>query len=166
MSEIADKINALLTSELLRNCPVLSGNMRAHIHEEKPGTICIEAPWYDINLWKETGVILYEQTRGVFEEQEKGKKRKIWKEVPVTEYRVPGPDDLFYKPIDYSKYKPPKYTTRVRPMYQFVADGYAQIVNYWGAFFQGRHKGWVNDTVKNVVATIAVQYNAEVIYEI
>lgn len=57
------KITNLLTSLLETNCPVLSGNMKAHLEvvkaEPKEVVICISAPFYDLKKWRETGAIVY-----------------------------------------------------------------------------------------------------------
>lgn len=57
------KITNLLTSLLETNCPVLSGNMKAHLEvlTAKPDevVVCISAPFYDIKEWERTGNIIY-----------------------------------------------------------------------------------------------------------
>lgn len=51
-----------LTHNLFAYCPVLSGNMRAHITMnifKRQTRIVIRAPFYDINYWRKTGKIRY-----------------------------------------------------------------------------------------------------------
>ena len=56
--KIVEKIHTLLLSNLAFNSPVLSGNMKAHIKENGSREIVIEAPFYDMKLWKKTGAIV------------------------------------------------------------------------------------------------------------
>ena len=56
--KIVEKIHTLLLSNLQFNSPVLSGNMKAHIKENGDREIVIEAPFYDIKKWRETGAIV------------------------------------------------------------------------------------------------------------
>ncbi len=63
MDDALLKITNLLTSLLETNCPVLSGNTKAHLEvlEAQPNevVICISAPFYDLREWKRTKSIIY-----------------------------------------------------------------------------------------------------------
>lgn len=63
MTEIIEKLYNLLKIMLEHNCPVLSGNMKAHIEvksiEEHEIVLCISAPFYDLKEWKKTGKIVF-----------------------------------------------------------------------------------------------------------
>lgn len=55
----ADILSFILES----TCPVLSGNMKAHLEITEIGTnsitICVSAPFYDLNEWRKSGAIIY-----------------------------------------------------------------------------------------------------------
>lgn len=59
MEDIKEKLHSLLLSNLTFTSPVLSGNMKAHIKENGDREIVIEAPFYDLKKWRETGNIIY-----------------------------------------------------------------------------------------------------------
>lgn len=60
---IVEQLHTLLLSDLELTSPVLSGNMKAHIRSGniKPleREIVIEAPFYDMKLWKKSGNIVH-----------------------------------------------------------------------------------------------------------
>lgn len=62
---VLEKIYKLLFETLKNNSPVMSGNMKAHIKVKKvdltSGEVVIEisGPSYDIQKWKNTGVIIH-----------------------------------------------------------------------------------------------------------
>ena len=57
------KLVDLVATTLSINCPVLSGNMKAHIEiteiKQNEITICISAPFYDLKEWRKTGKIIH-----------------------------------------------------------------------------------------------------------
>jgi len=59
MTEIVEKIHSLLLSNLMFMSPVLSGNMKANIKENGDREIVIEAPFYDMKKWRESGAIIH-----------------------------------------------------------------------------------------------------------
>lgn len=63
MDEVVEKIHSLLSSRLVLDSPVLSGNMKAHIRPgpvaEGEGGITIDAPFYDLRKWRREGVIVH-----------------------------------------------------------------------------------------------------------
>lgn len=58
MKNVVEKIHTLLFSKLRLDSPVLSGNMQMNI-TESGRDITIDAPFYDMSKWKETGAIVH-----------------------------------------------------------------------------------------------------------
>lgn len=56
---IQEKIHSLLSSNLIFQSPVLSGNMKAHIKQNGEYEIIIEAPFYDMAKWRKENVIVH-----------------------------------------------------------------------------------------------------------
>jgi len=57
--KIVQKMQNLLFSKLLLDSPVLSGNMKMNIKSNSEREIIIDAPFYDIGKWQETGMIIH-----------------------------------------------------------------------------------------------------------
>lgn len=62
MNEILEKVYTLVNSTLYHKSPVLSGNMRTGIRimkvEDDEVVTRIDAPYYDLEVWQKTKVIL------------------------------------------------------------------------------------------------------------
>ena len=67
MIKAMQELAHILYSQLLNDCPILSGNMKKHIRIDSIGdnyiTYVIDPPYYDVDLWKETKTIVYTSTK-------------------------------------------------------------------------------------------------------
>jgi hypothetical protein len=59
METTVERLHSLLFSNLVLRSPVLSGNMQQNISQSGDREIIIDAPFYDMKKWKQSGVIVH-----------------------------------------------------------------------------------------------------------